>query len=114
MGAVHTQLGGLKSAEAARRLAAQGPNRLSKRQFSWLGALWHTANNPLTLLLVGIAVVSGFLGAPADAIIILCVVGLSVSLDASLVSDIKAIIPAVKAQVSASAARAAAANPPAA
>jgi len=99
MEATKTQLRGLTATEAARRLEAQGPNRSVRREVSWLQVLWRTTNNPLTLLLVGIAIVSGFLGAPADAIIILCVVGLSVSLDFSNVLRSRRATAALEAQV---------------
>jgi hypothetical protein len=71
---------GLTGAEAARRLAAIGPNAIHQRQITAIGVLLAQLRNPLLVLLLGAAAVSGFTGDPTDAIIITVIVALSVGL----------------------------------
>src|SRR5436190_717042 len=50
---------GLTGAEAASRLAAQGPNVLAKDQREGIGKLlWHAVVNPLVILLAVLATIS--------------------------------------------------------
>ncbi len=71
---------GLSSAEAARRLAAVGPNALRSHGVRALEVLARQLRNPLLLLLISAALVSGFVGELTDAIIIMAIVCLSVGL----------------------------------
>ncbi len=79
-----TALLGLSSAEAARRLAADGPNELpSAKRRSWLSVAAEAAREPMFLLLVACGVVYVLLGDPAEAAMLLAfvavVVGISIS-----------------------------------
>jgi Mg2+-importing ATPase len=71
---------GLTGSEAARRLAAIGPNAIHRRQVTALGVLLAQLRNPLLVLLLGAAAVSGLTGDPTDAVIITVIVALSVGL----------------------------------
>jgi hypothetical protein len=71
---------GLSSAEAARRLAAVGPNALRSHGVRALEVLARQVRNPLLLLLISAALVSAFVGEVTDAVIILAIVCLSVGL----------------------------------
>jgi Mg2+-importing ATPase len=77
LGTVNTGLG---TAEAAARLTAYGPNVLSIRRVSPVAILWRQLRNPLLLLLLAAAAVSGLTGDPTDAAIIAAIVVLSVGL----------------------------------
>jgi P-type Mg2+ transporter len=73
---------GLTSAEAAARLARFGPNEVETgRRFRVLREGLGFLANPLVLILLVAAVISGFLGEALDAAIIVLVVMLSVALD---------------------------------
>jgi P-type Mg2+ transporter len=72
--------GGLAAVEAATRLASVGPNALSVRRVSAPAILWRQLRNPLLLLLLAAAAVSGLTGDPTDAAIIAAIVALSVGL----------------------------------
>jgi len=62
---------GLTAAEVHARLTRYGPNRLREEDKTGpLRLLAHQFTNPIVLLLVAAAALSGFLGDPADAIII--------------------------------------------
>jgi Mg2+-importing ATPase len=74
---------GLTSGEAARRLAAEGPNepgaaakelRAARQILAWFG-------NPLVLLLLAASIVSAALGQIVNAVLIACMVLLSVTLN---------------------------------
>ncbi len=71
---------GLTDAEAARRMDAIGPNAIRQRQVTALGVLLAQVRNPLLVLLLGAAAVSGLTGDPTDAVIIAVIVVLSVGL----------------------------------
>ena len=71
---------GLAAAEAATRLARVGPNALSVRRVSALAILVRQLRNPLLLLLLAAAAVSGVTGDLTDAAIIAAIVVLSVGL----------------------------------
>ncbi|MGA9160536.1 MAG: magnesium-translocating P-type ATPase [Actinomycetota bacterium] len=71
---------GLGADEAARRLAALGPNALQVHTTSAWRVLWNQVRNPLLPLLVGAAIVSGLTGQVTDAGIIVVMVGVSVGL----------------------------------
>lgn len=75
-------LHGLSSAEAAARLTRYGPTEVETgRRFRVLREGLGLLANPLVLILLVAAVVSGFLGEPLDAGIIIFIVLLSVGLD---------------------------------
>jgi len=74
--------GGLSGAEAARRLAVVGPNRIEASQSrSILRKLGHRIMNPLVAMLLVAAAVSGMSGDIGSFVIILAVVTLSLTLD---------------------------------
>ena len=55
---VKSQADGLSQAEAEKRLAASGPNRLVKpREISFAGVFWEEVREPMILLLLFVAVV---------------------------------------------------------
>src|ERR1700687_2889344 len=80
--------GGLDSAEAGTRLEAQGANVLREHRVTVTGILLRQFRNPLLLLLLGCAAVSGFTGDPTDAVIIAAIVAVSVLL--SFVNEYRA------------------------
>ncbi len=70
---------GLSEEEAARRLRQYGPNRVAgERRATVLEEIWAVARNPLNALLLGLAVVSYFLGDVRAAIVIAVMVLLAV------------------------------------
>jgi P-type Mg2+ transporter len=71
---------GLTDDAAAGRLDALGPNVIHQRRVTALGVLGAQVRNPLLVLLLGAAAVSGLTGDPTDAIIITVIVVLSVGL----------------------------------
>ncbi len=79
---------GLDAAEAAARLEARGANVLKEHRVTATGVLLRQFRNPLLLLLLGCAAVSGFTGDPTDAVIIAAIVAVSVLL--SFVNEYRA------------------------
>ena len=75
-----SSVSGLSSAEAADRLCRFGPNVVRTHRVTALGMLWEQLRNPLLLLLLGAALISGFTGDATDAGIITVIVALSVGL----------------------------------
>jgi len=74
--------GGLTAAEAARRLAAVGPNQIAPaRQRAALLELLVRFRNPLVLLLLVASLVAALTGDLASCVIIVTIVGISVTLD---------------------------------
>ena len=71
---------GLADAEAARRLEAEGPNLIAQAHVTAFGILLAQLRNPLLLLLLAAAAVSGLTGDPTDAGIIAAIVAMSVGL----------------------------------
>ena len=66
---------GLSPAEAARRLASNGPNLLSKKKkITPLGLLLNQFKSPIVIILLGATVVSAFLSDWLDAVIIFAIV----------------------------------------
>ena len=72
--------GGLSDAEAARRLVEYGPNILGTHQVRLMSVLFRQVRNPILLLLLGAALVSGLTGSGTNAVIIAVIVALSVGL----------------------------------
>ena len=74
---------GLSTAEAAAALERYGPNEVQTggKRFRLLREGLGLLGNPLVLILLAASVISGILGEPLDAIIIVLVVLLSVALD---------------------------------
>ena len=73
---------GLTSAEAARRLAAYGPNEpVSVKRLSAVVQLWHLFANPLVLILLVASAISAALGEHADAAIIVAIVLLGIAIN---------------------------------
>ena len=72
--------GGLSGADTADRLARIGPNIVGSHRVRALTVLAGQIRNPLILLLLLCAGVSGLTGDPTDAVIIAVIVGLSIAL----------------------------------
>jgi P-type Mg2+ transporter len=75
-----TTAAGLSDGEARRRLEAVGANALRGHGARPLGVLLRQLRNPLLILLVVTALISLFVGERTDAVIILLIIALSVSL----------------------------------
>jgi P-type Mg2+ transporter len=75
-----TPSGGLSSGEAERRLSEYGKNEIADRHASPLAVFGRQLTNPFLILLVSTAVLSIALHDSSDALIILCIVVLSVGL----------------------------------
>jgi Mg2+-importing ATPase len=71
---------GLTQTEAAERLRVFGPNVLVTHRVTAVGVLVRQLRNPLLILLLAAAAVSGLTGDPTDATIIAAIVVLSVGL----------------------------------
>ncbi|HVC40865.1 MAG TPA: magnesium-translocating P-type ATPase [Candidatus Saccharimonadales bacterium] len=78
--ALRTTDQGLGDGEAAARLDALGANVLREHRVTAFGVLVRQFRNPLLLLLLACAAVSGFTGDPTDAVIIAAIVVVSVLL----------------------------------
>src|SRR6476660_6301127 len=73
---------GLSSAEAARRLTQYGPNEPAPvRRLSAVVQLFHLFANPLVIILLVASAISGSLGQPVDALIIVTMVVLGVAIN---------------------------------
>src|ERR1700722_632256 len=72
--------GGLSSAEAAERLRQFGPNALATHRVRPAVVLFRQLRNPVLILLLGAALVSGLTGGGTNALIITVIVALSVGL----------------------------------
>jgi hypothetical protein len=73
---------GLSSAEAARRLAAYGPNEPAPvRRLSAVVQLFRLFANPLVVILLVASVIAGSLGQQVDALIIVTMVVLGISIN---------------------------------
>src|ERR1039457_3129025 len=75
-----SSLGGLSSDEAALRLGRIGPNALAVHRVHAMSVLFRQIRNPILILLLGAALVSGLTGGATNAIIIAVIVVLSVGL----------------------------------
>jgi len=71
---------GLSSAEAAQRLRRCGPNALGTHRVRPAAVLLRQVRNPILILLLGAALVSGLTGGGTNALIIAVIVALSVGL----------------------------------
>ncbi len=71
---------GLSSAEAAQRLRRYGPNALGTHRVRPAAVLFRQVRNPILILLLGAALVSGLTGGATNALIIGVIVALSVGL----------------------------------
>lgn len=73
---------GLTGGEATRRLAQYGPNQPAPvRRFSAVVELLHLFANPLVVILLMASLISAWLGQEVDALIIITIVLLSVSIN---------------------------------
>jgi Mg2+-importing ATPase len=75
-----TGFNGLSSTDAADRLLQFGPNALSTHKVRAVAVLWRQIRNPILILLLGAALVSGLTGGGTNAVIIAVIVALSVGL----------------------------------
>jgi Mg2+-importing ATPase len=73
-------MGGLSSAEAADRLARYGPNALGTHRVHAVAVLLRQVRNPVLVLLLAAALVSGLTGGGTNALIIAVIVAASVGL----------------------------------
>ena len=73
-------LDGLSSAEAAQRFGQFGPNALGTHRVRAAAVLFRQIRNPILILLLGAALVSGLTGGGTNALIIAVIVALSVGL----------------------------------
>ncbi len=80
LGRLNSAEGGLSGAAMADRLARTGPNIVGSHRVRALSVLGRQVRNPLILLLLLCAAVSGLTGDPTDAVIIAVIIGLSVAL----------------------------------
>ena len=80
LGALESSTDGLTSTEAKQRLQTYGPNALRSHAVRPFTVFARQLRNPLLLLLLAAATVSGFTGSPTDAVIIGVIVSLSVGL----------------------------------
>jgi Mg2+-importing ATPase len=80
LAAMDSGVDGLSSGEARRRLELYGPNALRSHGARGWTVFARQLRNPLLLLLLAAATVSGFTGDPTDAVVIAVIVGLSVGL----------------------------------
>jgi P-type Mg2+ transporter len=71
---------GLSSGEAARRLGQYGSNALGTHRVRTSAVLLRQVRNPILILLLGAALVSGLTGGGTNALIIAVIVALSVGL----------------------------------
>ncbi len=71
---------GLSSAEAVQRLRRYGPNALGTHRVRPAAVLFRQIRNPILILLLGAALVSGLTGGGTNALIIAVIVALSVGL----------------------------------
>jgi P-type Mg2+ transporter len=71
---------GLSSADAAQRLQKVGPNALGTHRVRVAAVLFRQIRNPILVLLLGAALVSGLTGGGTNALIIAVIVALSVGL----------------------------------
>ena len=86
---LHTRPSGLTDDEAAALLAEHGPNVLAKDQRAGLPRLlWRAVQNPLVILLAGLATVSFATGDVRAGVLMVAMIGLSVAL--RLVQEAKA------------------------
>jgi Mg2+-importing ATPase len=75
-------LPGLTSAEAKKRLVQYGPNEpVQRRRLSALGQLARSFANPLVIILLVASAISGALGQGVDALIIVTIVVMSISIN---------------------------------
>ena len=78
---LQTRPEGLSAEEASTRLAEQGPNVLAKDQRPGFGKLlWHAILNPLVILLGVLATISLATGDASSAVMMACMIALSVGL----------------------------------
>ncbi len=100
----NTSLSGLSSQEAQARLARFGPNEpAAAEHHSILQELRHSLTNPLVLILIGAAAVSGFLGDRTDAAIIAIIVLTSTSIDVVQAYRSQGAVEKLRSQVAPSA-----------
>ncbi|MGD0203232.1 MAG: magnesium-translocating P-type ATPase [Candidatus Bathyarchaeia archaeon] len=95
-----TSQSGLSSQEVQSRLATYGPNELAEKQkrTGFVEILYHL-RNPLVLILLIAALISGFVGDVTDAIIIFFIVLLSIVLDVYQESKAQNAAEALKERV---------------
>ncbi len=95
-----TSQSGLSSQEVKDRLATYGPNELAEKQKrTGLVEILYHLRNPLVLILLIAAILSGFIGETTDAIIILFIVLLSIVLDVYQESKAQNAAEALKERV---------------
>ena len=95
-----TSQSGLSSQEVQSRLATYGPNELAEKQKrTGLVEILYHLRNPLVLILLIAALISGFVGDVTDAVIIFFIVLLSIVLDVYQESKAQNAAEALKERV---------------
>jgi Ca2+-transporting ATPase len=101
---LETSREGLSSAEAARRLAAHGPNAIVEgKPRSWLGLLGAQFLDVPILVLIGAALIAGFIGDAVDTVVILAIVTLNAVIGFSQEYRAERALAALKAMTAANA-----------
>jgi Ca2+-transporting ATPase len=104
MALLETSREGLSSAEAARRLAEHGPNVIAEgRPRSWLALLGAQFLDVPILVLIGAAVVAGFIGDAIDTAVILAIVVLNAVIGLTQEHRAERALAALKAMAATSA-----------
>ncbi len=95
---MHTpQQTGLTTAQAAQLLAQYGPNALAEKpKTPFLARVWGQVRDPMVLVLLGAALISGLLGEWIDSLIILAVVLLNTAIGLIQEQKAEAAIEALK------------------
>ena len=92
---------GIEPQEAQRRLRQWGPNRLKDAEKqSMLSRIWEQLRDPMILILIACAAVSGAMGEPADTAVILFVVVLNTALGVAQESKSEKAIEALQSMTS--------------
>lgn len=92
---------GIEPQEAQRRLRQWGPNRLKDAEKqSMLSRIWEQLRDPMILVLIACAAVSGAMGEPADTAVILFVVVLNTALGVAQESKSEKAIEALQSMTS--------------
>jgi Ca2+-transporting ATPase len=101
---LETSREGLGSGEAARRLAAHGPNAIVEgKRRSWLALLGAKFLDVPILVLIGAAVIAGFIGDVVDTIVILAIVALNAVIGFTQEYRAESALAALKAMAATSA-----------
>jgi Mg2+-importing ATPase len=96
---LETSMDGLRAAEAAIRLRQFGPNTLGTHRVRAIAVILRQVRNPLLILLLAAALVSGLTGGGTNAVIIAMIVALSAGLGFANEYQAERAMEAVRAQI---------------